>query len=530
MTKNNSLIGLTEFLIPFQIIQNHETKFQKICNVTMTDNTKRTIFNSNNLSNNIKINVEANLNYENEKKDLKIHTKNSSSTNHFNKDTNNNNNNNNDNNEKEENNIKKRDVHTPTNSKLKKKLNNPKVQSPNVLSANSTNNTTKIIKNSSAKKIKNNNNNNNINKKPSNNINKTNSNKSTSNINKNNENNNNNNENNENNENNFQDSSQIDSILLKEPQKIDEKFTNFFKKLQENNPLEKLYSFQNDSKLFKNYTTKIIEAFFDYQKEYYSLLKQTLNLNSKLKNLLEKNNEKFRKIVKKKHRLDEMLEKNNLKQKNYVNVNKKEDEHLNEILPMKKNELNVYETIFSVNFNEKEIQNERKKKLNEENFKENEEKNFNLLKNVFLNVKENVNKNNNLNEDDFINKLNLEENEKNLINKIINENKNENEEKKEKIFYVISNKRDDNDDKLENFLKIFYSKRNVPKIFFKKLSNNNYEYGTEKIMVKFESDLIRVRYSGGYILLDKFLEVNGPIEEKKLKAKSNKKKQMNKKK
>jgi hypothetical protein len=67
----------------------------------------------------------------------------------------------------------------------------------------------------------------------------------------------------------------------------------------------------------------------------------------------------------------------------------------------------------------------------------------------------------------------------------------------------------------------------VPKIFFKKLSNNNYEYGTEKIMVKFESDLIRVRYSGGYILLDKFLEVNGPIEEKKLKAKANKKKQIN---
>jgi hypothetical protein len=156
-----------------------------------------------------------------------------------------------------------------------------------------------------------------------------------------------------------------------------------------------------------------------------------------------------------------------------------------------------------------------KKKLNEENFKENEEKNLFFLKNVFLNVKENVTKNNNnLNEDDFINKLNLEENEKNLINKILNENKNENiEEKKEKIFYVISNKRDDNDDKLENFLKLFYSKRNVPKIFFKKLSNNNYEYGTEKIMVKFESDLIRVRYSGGYILLDKFLEVNGPIEE-----------------
>ena len=46
-------------------------------------------------------------------------------------------------------------------------------------------------------------------------------------------------------------------------------------------------------------------------------------------------------------------------------------------------------------------------------------------------------------------------------------------------------------------------------------------------MVKFETDLIRVRYSGGYILLDKFLEVNGPIEEKKLKAKTSKKNKIN---
>jgi len=499
----------------------------------MTENTKRTIFNSNNPSNNIKINIEANINYNNEnekeKKDVKTHSKNFSSTNKVS------NKNNNINNNQEENNdniIKKRDVHTPTNSKLKKN-NNTKFQSPNILSANSTiNTTTKIIKKTSSKKNKNPNNNI-INKNITNNIKTTNSNKLASNNNKTLNADNKNIDNDSNNEINIQDTSQIDSILLSEPQKIDENFLNFFKKLQENNPLEKLYSFQNDTKLFKNYTTKIIEAFFDYQKEYYSSLKQAINLNCKLKNLLVKNNEKYRKIVKKQHRLDELLEKNNLKKKIYVNVNKKDDDHLNEILPLKKNELDVYKTIFSVKINEKDIQNERQKIINEKNLEENKEKNFNFLKYVFLNVKENITKNNNknnLNEEDFIAKLDLEENEKNLLNnKILNENENENksEEKKEKIFYVISNKRDDNDDKLENFLKTFYSKRNVPKISFKKLSNNNYEYGTEKIMVKFESDLIRVRYSGGYILLDKFLEVNGPIEEKKLKAKSSKKNKIN---
>ena len=87
VTKNNSLIGLAEFLIPSQTIQNHETIFQKICTVAMTENTKRTIFNSNNPSNNIKINVEANLSYNNEiekeKKDVKNHTKNFSPSNPF---------------------------------------------------------------------------------------------------------------------------------------------------------------------------------------------------------------------------------------------------------------------------------------------------------------------------------------------------------------------------------------------------------------------------------------------------------------
>ena len=71
-------------------------------------------------------------------------------------------------------------------------------------------------------------------------------------------------------------------------------------------------------------------------------------------------------------------------------------------------------------------------------------------------------------------------------------------------------------------MKYFYSKRTFPKILFKKTSTNNYEYGTQKVMVKIEGDTIRIRYIGGYLLIDKFIEMNAANEEKKLKKQNEK--------
>ena len=72
-------------------------------------------------------------------------------------------------------------------------------------------------------------------------------------------------------------------------------------------------------------------------------------------------------------------------------------------------------------------------------------------------------------------------------------------------------------------MKYLYSQRTFPKIVFKKLSSNNYEYGSQKVMVKIEGDSIRVRFIGGYSLIDKFIEVNSVLEEsKELKKKANK--------
>ena len=41
-------------------------------------------------------------------------------------------------------------------------------------------------------------------------------------------------------------------------------------------------------------------------------------------------------------------------------------------------------------------------------------------------------------------------------------------------------------------------------------------------MVKIEGDTIRIRYIGGYLIIDKFIEMNAANEEKKLKKQNEK--------
>ncbi len=126
---------------------------------------------------------------------------------------------------------------------------------------------------------------------------------------------------------------------------------------------------------------------------------------------------------------------------------------------------------------------------------------------------------------EIIEKYNLKSNKTNENEKENGKNKEKNleekknsEEKKTKHFeYIITNKPDENDNKLEQYLINFYSKKNIPKIPFKKISMNNYEYGTLKVMIKCDSETIRIRYLGKYSLLDNFLETNAHIENKKKK-------------
>ena len=119
--------------------------------------------------------------------------------------------------------------------------------------------------------------------------------------------------------------------------------------------------------------------------------------------------------------------------------------------------------------------------------------------------------------DDTHNNNIINENNINEIEKEDDEDKNITEGKITKWEYVSTDKPDKIDKKLELYLKYFYPKRSLPIIPFKKTSTNNYEYGKQKVMIKIEGDTIRVRYLGGYLIIDKFIELNAVSEEKKMK-------------
>ena len=56
----------------------------------------------------------------------------------------------------------------------------------------------------------------------------------------------------------------------------------------------------------------------------------------------------------------------------------------------------------------------------------------------------------------------------------------------------------------------------------RKVSKNNYEYGSQKIIGKLEGETIRVRSLGSFSLIDKFIEMNTKIEELHVNSKTTK--------
>ena len=180
--------------------------------------------------------------------------------------------------------------------------------------------------------------------------------------------------------------------------------------------------------------------------------------------------------------------------------------------------------MYSINLDEKELQKYSEEQMKQLEERKSKDANTQLL---LIRVLKNIyNKYGPLNK--ILNQSNSSETE---INNIINLSSKYNIPIGEEVVgnnediefqYVISNNPDENDTKLEMFLKYFYNQKKVPKILFKKLSNNNYEYGTQKVNIKIEGDSIKVKSFGGYILIDKFIENNALIEEGKIKNNASK--------
>ena len=559
VTKNNSLIGISDISIPYFIFQKREKNYQKTCIINMTDSLKRVLFGNISPENNLKIEINCSFIY----------------------------------NEKEKNNKMNYSTNTMKKNKDMKNLKDMKNSGTFSLKNIIENKKSAIINNSNIKKhYSSSKSNKNVNfKSPKINKPKTHIfnyvNKEENNII--------NNKGKENKENKelinkniiiedkkepvlIQNESVIDEELNKEIKEKDNGFYNYINEFKEKHPIDKLNSIDDVNELNEQSKNIILEL-LDYQIKFYSSIKDNFSTKKRFKNLMIQYNEKLRNTKKEINKINEMIDLIEIKSEI---LDKNENKNIDNLLSLKENELNNYNNI---NKN-KEIKKEK------ENTKDNSElleKGKNVLIKVLqqciekhgpinkiytltnsteperINIKklaekynlplnseikeEEEEKENNINSKESKDKISLNEHEeekndddinkennidnKNSIN--IEQDKEKEEQKEKNIFegkitkweYVSTEKPDKIDKKLELYLKYFYSKRTFPVVIFKKTSTNNYEYGKQKIMIKIEGDTIRVRNLGGYLIIDKFIELNAANEEKKLKKISEKNNNVN---
>ena len=507
ITRNNSLIGISDFIIPFQIFSKRESFYNKTCQMTMTDSIRRLIF-GNISPNNIKINVNANLQYlEKGEKFMKPNASNNiikkegkekrASTpkkidNKYNK------------NKygnltailklsKEE--KEKCDMNKKLTEEVNKKRSNSKPLMNNISGKDNLN-----LKNKYFQKGK-------EQKKEKEKIKDIITNTNTNNI-------INNNKNDEKNIiENFEDTSDIDEDLKNNKELDNKDLSEYMKNYINEHPLEKMDEFKEPYELMI-YTKNNINELLNYQLSFYSTLNNSLNINKKFNNLLFNYNEKYRLVTKKINKTEEELKKDEIKEDLIKNNKFIANNNIEQILPLKQRELDLYKELFVNNRNKNN--DEEKEKYNEEQMKQIEEKKAKdantqlLLTKILKNI---YNKYGPLN--NIINKENSDENEiKNILNLSEKYNLPISEEVLE-MENVVCNNPDELDTNLEMYLKNYYKNKNMKKINFKKIDNNLYEYGNIKVNIFIENNEIKVKTNGGIINLDKFLEKSGEIGEAK---------------
>jgi hypothetical protein len=539
VTKNGSLIGITEFVIPSTIFSKKNESYEKTCSITMTDSTRKLLFGNTNLSNTIKINIHSMIEYTEKtsnilkqshslpREEIGIKNNNNNNTNQLNKaNINIQMKKNSSMIHKQANNSTSsiRDNKTPPMRKIQKNTNSSvttsNYKSPSNKKNNARTGSATIRKNSYG-----NNNNNNFNNSSNNFNNSSNKILTRDNLNEKEEKKN----DFEEPENDPKDNSLIDPLILKEISEVDNNFIQFMSNFMEKNPLEQINQFNNNNiNECIIHTKEIIDQLFEYQNNYYNKFKESVALNNILIDDFNKYNELYRRIIKKENKLNELIENNQIKKEIVVNIRRGENNHIRQILPLKHREIDLYKDVYNVPFTEKDVQ---EYSINKENLEKQNKLNNEETEKILVKAIKNISKNLGDLESVFNNE-NLSDLERKKLNKLINkyqlnisnqENEfqnnnmnNNNINNLKNLEYVNSNIIDKVDEKLDNNLKSFYNKKKIPKIPFKKISPNNYEYGTMKVTIK-DDDIIKVKYIGGYYSLDKFIELNAPIEEIKAK-------------
>ena len=541
--KNDSLIGISDFIIPSVLLSRKEQFFEKVCVINMTDSTKRILFGNLSPSNTLRINIKATMQYIQEKAMIKQNTaglkkdknkpfspkstnlgvkkKNlpiSSGIGGGNNPASLSGNNPNSNFVFNKQSISSRKGIAKNNNNVNNNIGN-KIQ--NKVNNNKQNMADIMLQQQQQQKLKNNfinNNNNNLNKNINNNLNVNNI--ATKNENK-----------NEHPEEDPTDTSILDEDISQPVQLVDKEFTEFMSKFIERNPLEQLSQFKDINEMLI-YTKNVIDKLLCYQQEYYERLKSSVVLNNRLNELLMKYNEKYRNIVKKVHRLNEETNSNDMRKDAVVNIHRTENSNLKQLIPLKMKELKLYQEMCGEGIENipKEVINEKNNNINNnENDEENKKQKIllKLIKNCISNYgpldslfnKDNISIEDKKNIMAINEKLNLEEKNTNENNN--NDNNNNNEGTEGKLEYVISNEPDNLDIKLNQYLVSIYSENRAPVIIFKKIEGNLYEFGSQKITLVDEDNIIKVQYDEGALLLDNFIEINAQAEKDKMNQNNN---------
>ena len=524
--RNDSLIGISDFIIPSALLNRKENFFEKICMINMTDSTKRLLFGNLSPSNNLRINVRARINYiqgQTTKNNKKIFSPKSSGIN-----------------------AKKNMAIGESSSPKINNGNNMYNQNPNVNNNNFVFNKQQIPMSKKVPIMKsslasNNNNNNNIN--IGNRYNKHNNNAADMILQQQNKNINNSNNINNIPKNNFftKNSPNANPPILSQPeqqedptdtsviypeisnpiQPIDEEFTEFMQKFIEKNPLEQLTQF-NDINEMMIYTKNVIDKLLCYQQEYYERLKTSVALNNRLNELLMKYNEKYRNIVKKVHRLNEETNSNDMRKDAVVNVHRTENSNLKQIIPLKMKELKLYQEMCGDSIKDIILQKkEKEKEKNINNNKEINDKKKDVLMKLLKNCINNYGSFDSLFSKESLEQFNKNEEQKKMLENIKQElnkasEKEEGNNKINNLEFVITENPDELDIELNKYLTSIYSENRLPKINFKKISNNLYQYGSQNVSVIEEDNVIKIKYEEGTLLLDNFIEINAQAEEEKM--------------
>jgi hypothetical protein len=501
ITKNNSLVGISDYIIPVHIFNKKETTFEKMCQITVTDSIRRLIF-GNAPPNSLKMCIRSTLQYvEKGEKFIRPATSNLSLKKEEKRSSTP---------KKMENNLKKMKFGASSNSNLKlikddKKAMNKKLTEDFKKRSNSKPHMNNISSSSMPLNMKSKNSqrdkeiiysNNKKEKKeidevpiPA-------------------------------------DNSLIDEELNNTNFNVSSEFFDFIPNFEKKYPLEKLNTMSDPYEMI-NYTKNIITELLNYQINYYNILQNSMNLNRKFNELLIKYNEKYRLTLKKINKIEEENKKNDIQNELITDIHRNDFNNLKQLIPLKQSELDLYREMYSINIDENELLNYSEEQMKQMEEKKTKDANTQLL---LIRVLKNIyNKFGPLNK--IINQSNSNENERNNIITLsakydlpISEEVPENIEEFE---YVYSSNPDETDHKMESYLKNLYSQKKVPKIIFKKISNNNYEYGTQKVTIKIEGDKIKAKCLGGFLSLDKFIDNNAMLEDGKIKNSNSKSSSLN---